>query len=271
MEPITSVTSTSGPRVLTIASGKGGTGKTSTTVNLGTALALIGKKTMILDADIAMANMALHLGIEKSPTTLHDVLAGTADIKDAVYELESGLKVVPCGVSLSGFEQSNPERLGKALEELTQEIEFLLIDAPAGISKDGVIPLAVSDEVLLVVNPEISSLADALKTKMVTEMVGSHVGGVILNRASIDKTELSKREVGSILASEVIAAIPEDAEVRRSAAFKQPVVIRKKDSPAAVALQKLAADIAGETFTEPESCGKQEGFVGRFVRSIFGG
>jgi len=77
-------------KVYTIASGKGGTGKTTTTVNLGTALALLGKKTVIIDADIGMANLGLLLGLERCPVTLHEVLSGKADVRDAVYEGPGG-------------------------------------------------------------------------------------------------------------------------------------------------------------------------------------
>jgi len=260
-------------RVITVASGKGGTGKTSTVVNLGTALALLGKKTAILDADIAMANIGLHLGIEKSPVTLHDVLSGTASIRDAIYEAPSGLMIVPCGVSLSGFERSDPEKLRTALTEMTHEIEFLLIDAPAGLSKDGLIPLALADDVVLVVNPEISSLADALKTKRVAEMLGSHVSGTILNRVGGERTDLSRQEVSKILGTDVIAVVPDDVEVRRSAALKKPIVLRRTNSPAAIAYRKLAAQMAGTAFTEPRIApgAGGGGFIGRFVRTVFGG
>lgn len=259
-------------RVITVASGKGGTGKTSTVVNLGTALAMLGRKTAILDADIAMANISLHLGMEKSPVTMHDVLSGTASIRDAIYELSTGLAVIPCGMSLSGFERSDPEKLHAALTEMTREIEFLLIDAPAGLSKDGLIPLALADDVILVVNPEISSLADSLKTKKVTEMLGSSVSGAILNRVGGERTDLSRLEVSKILGTEVIAVIPDDVEVRRSAALKKPVVVRRTNSPAAIAFRRLAAQMANTAFTEPAIDVKGEDrFIGRFIRAVFGG
>jgi septum site-determining protein MinD len=257
------------PRVITIASGKGGTGKTTVTANLGTALALLGKKTIILDADIAMANLGLILGLEKSKVTLHEVLSGEAEVKDAMYKGPGGVVVVPCGVSLSGFQKSNPEKLQEAMIDLLKGTEFLIIDAPAGLSRDGVIPLAVADEVLLVVNPEISSMADALKTKIMTEMVGSRVAGAILNRANFEQTDLSRREIEKILGVRIIAVIPDDAEVRRAAAFKTPVVIRLPNTPASVAFRRLASDMVGEKFVEPKKA-EEEGVVGKFVRSIFG-
>ena len=176
-------------RVYTLASGKGGTGKTTVTVNLGTCLAQLGKETFIMDADIGMANLGLVLGLEDVPITLHEVLAGKANIKDAIYEGPAGLKVVPSGISLQGFQQADPEKLKDALKELVNFCDYLLIDAPAGISRDGVIPLAIADEVILVVNPELSSIVDALKTKILTEVVGGHVMGAILNRAGVEKTD----------------------------------------------------------------------------------
>ncbi|MFQ6088886.1 MAG: cell division ATPase MinD [Candidatus Methanofastidiosia archaeon] len=257
------------PRVITIASGKGGTGKTTAVANLGTSLAALGRKTIILDADIAMANLGLILGMERSKVTLHEVLSGEAKIADAMYRGPSGVIVVPCGVSLSGFQKSNPEKLQDAMIELLKGTEFLLIDAPAGLSRDGVIPLAVADEVVLVVNPEISSMADALKTKIMTEMVGSRVSGAILNRANFEKTDLSRREIERILGITIISVVPEDPEVRRCAAFKVPFVIKSPESPAAIAFKRLAAELAGEKFIEPE-LRREEGVVSRFVRSIFG-
>lgn len=255
-------------RVYTIASGKGGTGKTTTTLNLGTSLAMLGKKTIIVDADIGMANLGLLLGLEKSKITLHEVLSGEAEIKDAIYDGPSGLKVVPCGLSLKGFQKSNPDKLKQVISNLADGMDYVLIDAPAGISRDGIIPLAAADRVLLVVNPELSSMADALKTKTLTELLGKQVEGIILNRTELEKTEISRNKVQELLGAQVIEMIPEDANVRRSAAFKMPAVLRTPKSPASIAFKRLAAKIAGEKFVEPDV--KKTHFVDRLTR-IFGG
>ena len=259
-------------KVYTIASGKGGAGKTTTTVNLGTSLAGLGKKTIILDADIGMANLGLVLGLEKSEVTLHEVLAGTADVEDAIYDGPNGLKVLPSGISLQGFQNADPEKMIGVMGNLVEKYDYMLIDAPAGISKDGVVPLAIADAVILVVNPEISSLADALKTKVLVEMIDSNVMGVVLNRVGTTTTELSNQKVESLLDSKILETVPDDSNVRNASAFRMPVVVKYPESPASISFKRLAASLAGvEMPVETEEDEKKEGFVDRLARALFGG
>lgn len=257
--------------VYTIASGKGGTGKTTTTLNLGTALALLGKKTVVLDADIGMANLGLLIGLERSKITLHEVMSGSANIKEAIYDGPGGLKVVPSGLSLTGFQKSNPDILKDAMSTLVDGMDFLLIDTPAGISRDGVIPLAIADQVILVVNPELTSMADALKTKALTEMLGRTVEGAVLNRATLEKTEINRNKVSELLGVKILEMIPEDANMRLSAAFKMPIVIKSPNSPASIAYKRLAAQLAGEKYIETKVEKDGRSFVDRLVKSVFGG
>ncbi|MFQ5975659.1 MAG: AAA family ATPase, partial [Candidatus Hydrothermarchaeales archaeon] len=138
-----------------IASGKGGTGKTTLSANLGVALGEIGKNIIILDADIEMANLALHFGLEGTAITLHMVLSGESNIQDVIYEGPAGVKVVPSGISLYSLIKVDPDRLGGVLQELMKTVDILLIDAPAGLGKSAVVALASTQEVILIVNPDI--------------------------------------------------------------------------------------------------------------------
>ena len=128
-------------KVYTIASGKGGTGKTTVSVNLGTMLAQLGKETFLMDADIGMANVGLLLGLQDAPVTLHEILAGKGNINDAIYECPAGLKVIPAGISLQGFQQADPEKIRDVMSEIVKRCDYLLIDAPAGSAKTGSSPL----------------------------------------------------------------------------------------------------------------------------------
>jgi septum site-determining protein MinD len=255
-------------RAYTIASGKGGTGKTTVTANLGTALAQHGRETCIVDTDMGMANLGLVLGLAETPVTLHEVLAGKALIRDAMYEGPYGLKIVPSGLSLQGFQSADPERLKDVMCDLTDRCDFLLLDAPAGIGTDAVIPLSVADEVLLVVNPEISSLMDAMKIKILTEMIGGCVGGAILNRATLDAADMSKRQIEKVLGVRIIDTIPEDTNVRRASATRTPVVVKYPGSESSKAFRRIAAEISGFPIEEePEAV--QEGFIERLARTLF--
>lgn len=264
-------------RVYTVASGKGGTGKTMTVVNLGTALALLGKRTIILDADIGMANLGLVLGLDRTSITLHEVLAGEADISQAVYELKTGLRVVPSGISLRGFQDSDPDRLQFVMGELIKDADYVIIDAPAGINKDGVIPLAVADEVLLVVNPELPSMLDAAKVQTVVDIVGGKVGGIIINRVPAYSAPNTVQKIGEVMRAPVLGVIPEDSNIRTSTAFKTPVVIRYPDSPASKGYKALAARLIGDKSqanavpaSHPVLDRQQNRFVERLARSVFG-
>lgn len=257
-------------RVFTVASGKGGTGKTTLTVNLGTTLAQMGINTFILDADIGMANLGLVLGLEHVPVTLHEALSGKARITDAIYEGPGGVRVIPSGISLQGFQEADPDKLRQIIGELVNHCDILLIDAPAGISREGVIPLAVADEVILVVNPELSSLVDALKTKVLSEVVGGHVYGAILNRSGSDKSEIVSQKIEKVLGVRIIGTIPEDPNIRRAASFKTPIVIKFPSSPASRAIRQIAGTISG-TPVDDRSEQKREGFIDRFAKALFRG
>ncbi|MFQ5888190.1 MAG: cell division ATPase MinD [Candidatus Hydrothermarchaeales archaeon] len=250
---------------ISIASGKGGTGKTVLTANLGVALSEIGKRVIILDADIEMANLALHLGLEGTNISLHTVLSGEADIRDAVYEGPSGVKVVPSGMSLDTLIKVDPDRLGEVLKELLKRVDILLIDAPAGLSKSAVVALASAQEVILVVNPEISSLSGALKTKIVAGRLGADILGVVVNRADISGGDLNTEEVEILLETKILGLVPEDPEVGRTAALGTPIVLKSPDSPAAVAVKKLASDLVQNGYL-PES--EDENFSERLTTDL---
>lgn len=232
-------------RIISFASGKGGTGKTTLVANLGTAMAQLGKRVTILDADITMANLELIIGMEGKPITLHDVLAGEAAVSKAIYKGPAGVKVVPAGISLEGIRKAKLDRLKGVVTKLAQGTEILLIDGPSGLERDALTTLAMGDELVVVINPDITSVSDALKTKIVARHLRVKPLGVVITRTADKRVDLSKEQIETLLELPVLAVVPEDLEVQRSAAFGEPVVVRRPKSPAARSYTKLAADLLG--------------------------
>ncbi len=232
-------------RVIAVASGKGGTGKTVVTANLGVALAELGKDVTLIDIDLAMANLELVLGMEGMPTTLQDVLAGEAKVKDAIYTGPGGVKVIPAGLSFDRLKSADPDLIKDVVAQLMDKTEFVLIDCPSGLSKITLVGLESAEELLLVVNPDISSVTDALKTKIIAEKLKTQLTGIVVNRWTKSGFEMDRKEIEKILGGEVLAVIPEDPEVKKSVSFGQPVVLRSPDCPASKAIRELAAKIAG--------------------------
>lgn len=255
-------------RVISVASGKGGVGKTTITGNLGVALSTYGERTIVLDADVAMANLELILGMEGKSITLHDVLSGEASIEDAIYEGPGGVKVVPAGISLEGLRKIKFDRLEEALDVLVDETDILLIDAPAGLEKDALAAIAAAQEMLLVTTPEVPSISDALKTKIIASKLGVDILGVVINREHHDKTFLTIDEIEAILEVPVIAVIPDDPEVSRAAAFGEPIIIKNPKSPTSNAIMQLAADMIGEEYQpiEPD----KKNVIAKLVEGLLG-
>ncbi len=149
--------------VYAIASGKGGVGKTTTTVNIGTALAQAGKRVAVVDVDLGMANLAGFVSLTPDSTTLHDVLAGDASIEDATYRLADNIVAVPSGTGLDEYAEASPEGLGDVVDELRTAYDYVFLDVGAGISHETVLPLGLADAVLVVSTPEPAAVQDSKK------------------------------------------------------------------------------------------------------------
>lgn len=234
-------------KVIALVSGKGGVGKTSCAANIGIALAQNGKRVLLVDADIAMANLSLLLGMQSSPITLHDVLLGESSIQDSVYDGPGGVHFVPSGLSLESYRRVDAERLEQVVREIAPEYDFVLLDAPAGIEKNVMAAISASDEVLLIAQPTSPSVADVLKAKLVAQRLNVPPIGVVINFARFEKGEISKEDMSKILELPVYGVIPYDDEMRKS--FLQenviPTIIKNPGSPACIAIKKIAARIGG--------------------------
>lgn len=231
-------------RLICLSSGKGGVGKTTVAANLGSALNEFGMETVLIDANLTNPSLGFHLGIPLYPETLHDVLKGDVDITDATYLHNSGLKVVPAGLSVDDLKNTSPESLPDVLLDLVGGPDFVLIDSAAGLGNEALHAIESSDELLVVTNPDLPSVTDALKTANIAEQAGTDITGVVLNRVKGSSSELESEEVESMIGYPVISSIPEDEDVQDSISLKKPLLHHKPKKNTSERFRKLAADIA---------------------------
>ncbi|MBI4150255.1 AAA family ATPase [Candidatus Woesearchaeota archaeon] len=245
-------------KIIAIASGKGGVGKTTTAINLGCALSHFGKDVVVVDGNIATPHIALHLGSVKLESTLNDALLGKKSITNTAYLHPSGLRVIPASIALKDYQQCGLEKLRNVLLDLIGTTEIVLLDIGAGANKETVNALHAADEVLIITTPDTLAVGDAIKTIAIAEEGSIPVMGAVLNRVTNDRGELSQKNVEALLGKPVLGIIPDDHHVRRALTMKQPIVHSHPEAPAAIAYKKLAAFLLGQQY-EPFSPSKEDG------------
>ncbi|MGZ7096691.1 MAG: cell division ATPase MinD [Methanobacterium sp.] len=254
-------------RVIAVASGKGGVGKTTIAANLGIAMSLLGEDVVVLDLDIAMANLELILGLEDKPVTLQEVLSGKDMIHNAIYEGPGGVKIVPAGISLYGLKDMRFERMEEVLETLTEEVDILIIDSPGGLERDTLSAIEVSNEIILITTPEISSLSDTLKTRIVAEKLGLEILGVIINRRVQDKAFLTADEIEVILNVPVLSIIPEDPELQIAYVSRNPILVNNPNSKTSKLFMNLAKSVIEKYSYDNDLTSKR--IISKFSEGIF--
>ncbi|MBL7160050.1 MAG: cell division ATPase MinD [Candidatus Aenigmarchaeota archaeon] len=232
--------------ILSILSAKGGVGKTTTTVNLAAALAQRGLRIIAVDGNITTPNLGMHLGIPLYPKTLHDVFAGKARMTEAMYIHPSGIRVVPASLSAARLKSMTTANFQKSLLQLVDKSGIILVDGAAGLGSEARAAMHVSDSIIIVTNPELPAVTDALKAIKIANKKKTSVMGIVVNRVSKRRHELSIDEIRLLTERPIIGIIPEDPEVPRSIAVRLPVVHYKPRSPSAVAYKNLASNLLGE-------------------------
>ncbi len=239
-------------RIIACVSGKGGAGKTTLVANIGTAIAEIGKDIIVVDTNLTTPNLGIHLGVPLYPTTLHDVLKGHASIKDAIYEHDSGLKVIPAGLSMRDLRGADIRDLSNTLLDLLGNAEIIMLDSAAGLGREALTAMETADEILIVTNPDLPSVTDALKAARLAEQTGTKIIGAVINRATGKPHELTKLEIQSMLENiDILATIPEDISVQRALSRRTPVIHHSPASRASHQIRSVAAQLVGYEYKIP--------------------
>jgi septum site-determining protein MinD len=251
-------------KVYVIISGKGGVGKTTSTINLGMSMNQLGKEVVIVDANLTTPNVGLHLGSPIVPVTLNHVMRGEARPEEAMYEHESGTKIMPSSLSISELKNIEHEKLVDVAKKLRKLADNILFDGPAGLGEEAKHAIRSADEVIVVTNPEISAVTDALKTIKYAEQLKKNVLGVILTRHTGEKWEMPLESVKDMLEVPILGVVPEDSSIKESQRMKNAVIITHPKSDSAEAYTRIARRILGPDYIlEEENKKKNSGFFKR--------
>jgi len=232
-------------KIYAIASGKGGVGKTTSAINLGAALNKFKEDVIVVDANLTTPNIGLYLGAPIVPINLNHVLQGKADIEEAIYEHESGTKIIPSSLSLK-----DTKKIKKSIIDETKKLkkisDHIILDSSAGLGEEVKTAISASDELILITNPNILSVTDTLKTIKLAEEMNKRVRGVIITRVKHNKNEMSLENIKDMLEVPVLGIVPEDSAVEESLAKKNAVIHTKPKSKAAKAYIDIAARLLGK-------------------------
>lgn len=259
-------------KIITITSGKGGVGKTTATANIGAALAKNGNKVACIDADIGLRNLDVVLGLENRIVyDLVDAVEGRCRLRQAMIRDKHipGLFLIPSAQTRDKTAVS-PSDMVRLCNELRPDLDWILIDSPAGIERGFRNAIAPADEVIVITNPEISAVRDADRIIGLIEAEEKGPGQLIINRLDLkmvqQKNMISAEDVVDLLAIKLLGIVPEDKEVIIST--NQGIPISTNDhSLAGEAFRNIARRMLGESvpFLDLE----EKGLLKRFT-SIFG-
>ena len=179
---------------------------------------------MVVDSNISPPNVGIHLGAPIVPVTLNHLLGNTAEVSDAVYKHESGIKILPASLSTQDLNKTKQENMKSVVEKLKKYSDYIFLDCSAGISRETENSILASDEAIIVTQPEMPSVTDALKAIRLCEQLKVPVRGFILTRHKWRKSEMQAESILEMLEVPALGLIPEDKRVQKALSIKSPIV-----------------------------------------------
>jgi len=236
---------------IVVTSGKGGVGKTTTTANIGTGLAALGKSVVVVDGDTGLRNLDVLMGLENRIVfTLMDVIENKCKLKQALIKDKRfpNLFLLPTAQTRDKNDISI-DQMEKLINDLKVEFDYVIIDCPAGIEQGFENAVVAADRALIVVNPEVTSVRDADRVIGKLDSKGLENHQLIVNRLNYKMTQsgdmLDVDDILDSLAIKLIGVVPDDRSITISTNKGEPVVLNDK-AEAGKAFRNIARRITGE-------------------------
>lgn len=245
-------------RIIAVISGKGGVGKTTTTANVGLGIAINGKKCVVVDFDIGQRNLDMILGLENRVVyDIVQVMDGEVNIKQALIKSKFNDNLYFLAASQTKDKTVlDSKKIEKFIASLSEEFEYVILDAPAGIESGYEHTIEFADSAIIVVNPEVSSIRDAdraigiLDSKSQRVKDGKEVNKfLVINRINPEMVQsgemLSSADIIEILSIPLVGKVPEDKGIIDASNQGKPIILDKK-SPAGQAYNRISLRMCGE-------------------------
>ena len=236
---------------IVVTSGKGGVGKTTTTANLGTALAALGKRVVVVDGDTGLRNLDVLMGLENRIVyTIIDVIENRCRLKQALIKDKRypNLCLLPTAQT-KDKDDIRAQDMFDLVNKLKEEFDYVLIDSPAGIEQGFENSVVGADKAIVVVNPEITSVRDADRVIGKLDAKGLEDHAVIVNRLNYEMTKrgdmLDVSDIIETLSVKLLGVVPDDRSITVSTNNGEPIVLDDKDH-SGQAFRNIAKRITGE-------------------------
>jgi len=259
-------------RIIVITSGKGGVGKSTTTANIGSALAKLGYNVALVDADFGLRNLDLLLGLENRVVyTAIEVINGECRLEQALVKdkRHAGMVLLPAAQS-RGKEAISREQMKDLVTRLAPDYDFVIIDCPAGIEMGFQNAIAPATEALIVTTPEVAAVRDADRVIGLLEANSVNNIKLIVNRIKPEMIQannmMSVEDILEILAIPLTGIIPDDERVIVSSNRGEPLVLEEKLSIPGQTFHNIARRLAGEEVSFLDLTGGQESLLKRIRR-----
>ncbi len=260
---------------LVITSGKGGVGKTTTSANIGTGLAILGQSVVIIDADIGLRNLDVVMGLENRIVyDIVDVVEKNCRLKQALIKDKryDKLYLLPAAQTKDKSAIA-PDQMLELINELKKDHDFIIVDSPAGIEQGFQNSIAGADMAIIVTTPEISAVRDADRVIGILEAKGLHNPKVIINRIRPDMVKrgdmMSIDDIIDILAIDLLGTVPDDEAIVISTNKGEPVVIDEK-AKSGKAYRNITQRLMGEEVPFLDLEVDMEGKFSKILKLLFG-
>lgn len=221
-------------------------------------MADLGKRVLLIDANFSSPHLGFHIGLYNPELTLHHVLSGKVNIKEAIYETGYGFDILP---GAGSYGKINPFKLFDKLRDIRRKYDVVLIDSSPNLNEEMLATMIASDELLVVTTPDLVTLSSTIKAVKLAKDRRTPIAGIILNKVYGKNFELGIDKIEEASGANVLAVLPHDVSVLESLSKSIPFPTTSK-SETAVEYRKLAAALVGGDYKDKR--------FGSFLTKIFG-